>query len=58
MHFVNSKLHKGQFIPTGYLRFLFIAMRVEIHSPRIFCLKTSYYVSSASKSSTSVVKTN
>ena len=39
MHFVNSKLHKGQFIPGGYLRFLLITMRVENHWPKI-----SYYV--------------
>ena len=38
------------------MRFLFITMRVEIHSPKIS--KTSYYVSSAScqKSSTSVIR--
>ena len=59
MHFENSKLHKGQFIPEGYLRFLLITIRVEIHSPKIFCIKTSYYVSSASmmsKSSTSIAR--
>ena len=38
MHFVNSKLHKGQFIPGGNLRFLLITTRVEIHSPKIFCI--------------------
>ena len=41
MHFVNSKLHKGQFKPSGYLRFLFITMTVEIHSPKIFCMHNS-----------------
>ena len=49
MHFVNSKLHKGQFIPGGYWRFLFITTRVEIHSPKIFCIQCIM-----SKSSTSV----
>ena len=33
-----SKLLKGQFIPGGYLRFLFTTMRVEIHSSKIFCI--------------------
>jgi hypothetical protein len=39
MHFMNSELHKGQFIPGGYLRFLLITMRVENHWPKIFCIK-------------------
>ena len=48
MNFMNSKLHKRQFIPRRYWRFLFIT-RVEIHSPKIFCIQ---YI--MSKSSTSV----
>jgi hypothetical protein len=49
MNFVNSKLHKRQFILGRYWRFLFITTRVEIHSPKIFCI---LYI--ISKSSTSV----
>jgi hypothetical protein len=46
MHFVKSKLLKGQLITGGNLRFSFITMRLKIHSPKIS--ETSYYVSSAS----------
>ena len=46
---MSNKLHKGKFIPRGYWRYLFITTRVEIHSPKLFCI-----LCIMSKSSTSV----
>jgi hypothetical protein len=40
LNFVSNKLHKGKFIPGGYWRYLFITTRVEIHSPKLFCIIT------------------